>query len=116
MLTAPGGRYPEAMTSRRASRRKLLSVIVLLYTIGTLVARRRGYPMGGDVVVRCRKGHLFTTIWVPGVSFKSLRLGWWRFQYCPVGRHWSLVVPVREGDLDAADRELAHEHHDARIP
>jgi hypothetical protein len=103
------------MISRR-KRRRLLAVIVLLYAIGTVIARRRGYPMGGDVVVRCRKGHLFTTIWVPGVSFKSLRLGWWRFQYCPVGRHWSLVVPVKEDDLDESERELAHEHRDVRIP
>jgi hypothetical protein len=100
----------------RGRRRKLLAVIVLLYAIGTILARRRGYPMGGDVVVRCRKGHLFTTIWVPGVSFKSLRLGWWRFQYCPVGRHWSLVVPVKEGELDEAERVLAHEQHDRHIP
>ena len=115
MLTPSPGRYPSSMGSRER-RRRLLAAVVLLYAIGTVVARRRGYPMGGDVVVRCRKGHLFTTIWVPGVSFKSLRLGWWRFQYCPVGRHWSLVVPVKESDLGEADREAAHEHHDTRIP
>ena len=101
---------------RSRDRRRLLAIIVLLYAIGTIVARRRGYPMGGEVVVRCRKGHLFSTIWIPGVSFKSLRLGWWRFQYCPVGRHWSLVVPVRDADLDTADLEIAHEHRDVRIP
>jgi hypothetical protein len=22
----------------------------------------RGYPLGGDLIVRCREGHLFTTI------------------------------------------------------
>lgn len=104
------------MNARRKNRRRLLAIIVLLYAIGTIIARRRGYPMGGDVVVRCRQGHLFTTIWVPGVSFKSLRLGWLRFQYCPVGRHWSLVSPVKDSDLDAADLEAAHEHKDVRIP
>ena len=104
------------MNARRKNRRRLLAVIVLLYAIGTIVARRRGYPMGGDVVVRCRRGHLFTTIWVPGVSFKSLRLGWLRFQYCPVGRHWSLVSPVKDADLVDAELEAAHEHKDVRIP
>jgi hypothetical protein len=104
------------MTSRSRNKRKIVAVVTLLYVIGTIVARKRGYPMGGDVIVRCRKGHLFTTIWVPGISFKSLRLGWWRFQYCPIGRHWTLVVPVRDADLDAADRSRAHEHRDARIP
>jgi hypothetical protein len=104
------------MNSRRKKRRRLLAAVFLLYAIGTVIARRRGYPMGGDVVVRCRKGHLFTTIWVPGVSFKSLRLGWWRFQYCPVGRHWSLVVPVKDADLDTSELEIAHEHKDVRIP
>jgi hypothetical protein len=104
------------MRSRWRNRRKVLAAVTLLYVLGTIVARRRGYPMGGDVVVRCRKGHLFTTIWVPGVSFKSVRLGWWRFQYCPVGHHWSLVVPVRDTDLRTPDRERAHEHRDVRIP
>jgi len=27
----------------------------------------RGYPIGGRLVVRCRQGHLFTTLWIPGV-------------------------------------------------
>lgn len=31
---------------------------------------RRGYGVGGNVVVRCRAGHLFTTIWLPAVSLK----------------------------------------------
>jgi hypothetical protein len=26
--------------------------------------------------VRCRRGHLFTAIWIPGISFKAVRLGW----------------------------------------
>ena len=50
---------------------------------------------GGNVTVRCRQGHLFTTIWIPGASLKALRLGWWRFQRCPVGGHWSVVTPVK---------------------
>ena len=72
--------------------------------------------MGGNTVVRCREGHLFTTIWIPGASLKALRLGWGRLQYCPVGRHWGIVTPVRAADLTEAERQEAAEHHDIRIP
>lgn len=89
---------------------------VVLYVVGTLVARRRGYNMGGNIVVRCRAGHLFTTIWVPGASLKALRLGWARLQRCPVGKHWTLVTPVREAELTYEERRMAAEHHDVRIP
>jgi hypothetical protein len=100
-------------TSRK--RRSLLAVL-LVYATGTVVARRRGYSVGGNVVVRCRDGHLFTTLWIPGASLKSLRLGWWRFQRCPVGDHWTLVHPVRESELSADERRFAAEHRDIRIP
>ncbi len=72
-----------------------------------VVASRRGRLLDPHTVVRCRQGHLFTTLWVPGVSLKALRLGWWRLQRCPVGRHWSLVTPAREADLSDADRQAA---------
>jgi hypothetical protein len=80
------------------------------------VARRLGYMVGGNVVVRCRQGHLFTTIWVPGVSLKAVRLGWLRLQRCPVGNHWTLVSPVREADLTDEERAAAHQSRDVRIP
>jgi hypothetical protein len=35
---------------------------------GTVAGRLLGYNMGGNVVVRCRQGHLFTTLWIPGSS------------------------------------------------
>lgn len=76
----------------------------------------RSGRFGGSLVVRCRQGHLFTTLWIPAASVKSLRLGWWRVQYCPVGRHWTVVVPVRESDLSDDQRRVAHEHHDIRVP
>jgi hypothetical protein len=91
-------------------------VIVILIVGATLVARRLGYKVGGNVVVRCRQGHLFTTIWVPGVSFKAVRLGWLRFQHCPVGRHWAFVTPVKDSDLTDEERLFAEQHHDVRIP
>jgi hypothetical protein len=77
---------------------------------------RRGYGLGGNVIVRCRRGHLFTTIWIPGASIKSLRLGWWRVQRCPVGPHWSLVTPVRTSDLSEQERQEAALHRDVRLP
>ncbi len=82
----------------------------------TLVARRLGYGVGGRAVVRCRQGHLFTTIWIPGVKLKALDLGVARFQRCPVGHHWSLVTPVRDSDLTDEQREFARTHRDAPIP
>jgi hypothetical protein len=81
-----------------------------------VVLRRRGYGPAGNVVVRCREGHLFTTIWVPGVSLKSVRLAWWRFQRCPVGNHWSLVTPVRQSELSEEERRAASEAKDIRVP
>ncbi len=95
----------------------VLAVIVVALVVGTLVQRRSGYSgIGGDTVVRCRSGHVFTTIWVPGVSLKSIRLGMRRFQRCPVGRHWTLVTPVRDGELTDEEQHFAAEHHDLRIP
>jgi hypothetical protein len=96
--------------------KKRLAVVVMLYAIATIVARMRGYGIGGNAVVRCRRGHLFTTIWVPGASIKSVRLGWWRLQRCPVGNHWSLVAPVKAADLTDEERQFAEQHHDARVP
>ncbi len=73
--------------------------VVAFYVVATLVARRRGYSgLGGRTLVRCRDGHLFRTLWVPGVSLKAIRLGWYRVQYCPVGRHWTVVKPVKDAD------------------
>jgi hypothetical protein len=76
----------------------------------------RSRRLGGNVVVRCRRGHLFTTIWIPAASVKSVRLGWWRAQYCPIGHHWTIVTPVNEADLSAEQRQAARELHDIRMP
>jgi hypothetical protein len=93
----------------------LLLVVVVLIG-GTVVMRRRGYSVGGATIVRCGAGHLFTTLWIPGASLKSVRLGWVRFQYCPVGRHWAFVRPVRAEDLTDAEREAARNASDLPIP
>ena len=94
----------------------IVVAIVLVLVVQTVVLRRRGYSVGGRTVARCRQGHLFTTLWIPGASLKAVRLGWARYQYCPVGRHWSLVVPVKDADLTDAERQEAAEHRDSSIP
>jgi hypothetical protein len=97
-------------------RKRVLPVVVVALVAGTIVGRRRGYNFGGNVAVRCRQGHVFTTIWIPGASIKSLKLGWARMQYCPVGKHWTLVTPVRDSDLTDEERRSAAENRDVRIP
>lgn len=82
----------------------------------TVAARRLGYSFGGDVPVRCRRGHVFTTLWIPGVNLKAVDLGPARIQWCPVGRHWSLVTPLRQAELTADEQRSAAAHHDLRIP
>jgi hypothetical protein len=92
----------------------------LVVSVGLLaepvLLKARGLPIGGNLVVRCREGHLFTTIWVPSASVKALRLGWLRFQWCPVGHHWSLVTPVRDGELTPKEQGRAHSQHDLWLP
>lgn len=97
-------------------RRRWLALVGVAGATEALPLWRRGYRLGGNVVVRCRQGHLFTTIWVPGATVKAVRLGWWRLQRCPVGHHWSLVTPVRSSDLTDAERQAAAEHRDIRLP
>ena len=99
----------------RTRGRSILLAIAFI-VVWTLVARRLGYRYGANTVVRCRRGHLFTTIWIPGVKIKAIDLLVARVQWCPVGRHWSLVTPVREASLSARDRLAAASHRDIRIP
>jgi hypothetical protein len=100
----------------RRSGRKLVASLLVLDALGTLVARTRGYRFGRKTLVRCHSGHLFTTIWIPGGSLKAVRLGWWRLQFCPVGRHWSIVTPVKEADLSLREKRAARKHRDLPIP
>lgn len=105
-------------TRANQKRRRVGAVrLVLLAVLGETGALwRRSGRLGGKVIVRCQAGHLFTTIWIPAVSVKSLRLGTRRFQHCPVGHHWSLVTPVKPADLTEQQRRKASEHHDVRLP
>lgn len=93
-----------------------MAATVGVYVVATIVARRRGYSgLGGRTLVRCRSGHVFSTLWVPGISFKALRLGWYRGQYCPVGRHWTLVRPIKDESLSATESDLAHATRDIAL-
>jgi|SRR6188472_849464 hypothetical protein len=101
---------------RRKRAKILVLLLLLLDALGTLAARTRGYRFGRKTLVRCHSGHLYTTIWIPGGSLKALRLGWWRVQFCPVGRHWSIVTPVKETDLSLREKLAARRHKDIPIP
>jgi hypothetical protein len=102
------------MVERRRRRAGRVGVVAFLFEAAGLWLRAG--RLGGNVVVRCRSGHLYTTIWIPGMSVKSLRLGLWRLQRCPVGAHWSIVTPVREPDLTWRERRTARARRDIRLP
>jgi len=77
---------------------------------------RSGSLFGLRTIVRCNRGHLFTTVWIPGASVKSLRLGPWRVQRCPVGHHWALVRPARASELSDGERDEAQSRRDTFLP
>lgn len=103
----------ETMASPKRRRLGLLTVAVAAFTVA---GRLLGYGFGINTIVRCRSGHLFTTIWLPGVNLKALDLVVARVQYCPVGRHWTLVTPVRAADLSARRRRQARARRDIPLP
>lgn len=103
-------------SAKRKRRIAITTAIAACYAAGTVIAIRQGYRFGGNVTVRCRRGHLFSTVWIPGASVKALRLGYWRVQWCPVGRHVDLVRLLRDADLTAAERSVAAAHHDVPVP
>ncbi len=106
----------EQRARRRAQRIRFAAGYAISTILATVLLRRMGYGVGGATTVRCRSGHHFTTWWIPGVSVKAVRLGWWRFQRCPVGPHWSLVSPVRAAGLPRAEARRARARHDLRLP
>ena len=103
----------ERKSIRRTRALRAAAAVAVLETVSLWL---RSGKLGGNIVVRCRDGHLFTTIWIPAVSIKALRLGPWRVQRCPVGHHWTIVTPVKEADLTAEQLVGAREHHDRRLP
>ena len=88
----------------------VLLVVVALVVVINVIMRRRGFSIPGKTVVRCSKGHLFTTSWIEGASLKAVRLGpTSRYQRCPVGKHWAIIHPVKDEDLTAEDRQALAE-------
>lgn len=59
---------------------------------------------------------MFTTIWIPLASLKAARWFGTRYQYCPVGRHWTGVVPLDPSSTDPETLERAAAVHDVRVP
>jgi hypothetical protein len=94
----------------------VVAALAVLIVWQAASARRAGYRLGGNVIVRCREGHLFTTIWIPLASFKAIRLGMIRIQRCPVDGRITLVTPVRDEDLTEEERLEAARHHDVPVP
>lgn len=94
----------------------VIAVVAVWWPTQVMRRRRIKTPGTSDVVVRCARGHLFTTIWIPSVSFTAVRLGNKRYQRCPVGHHWSMVVPVSTTDFSDAERIKAARVHDVHIP
>jgi hypothetical protein len=98
---------------RRPRRRTLILAAVAAEVV---VPRLFGSRTGRNVVVRCSQGHLFATVWIPFASVKSIRLGPWRYQRCPVGKHWALVTQVKESDLTEEEIRIAEERKDTWLP
>lgn len=86
-----------------------LPIIAVIIILKVALSRVRGRPaVAPEIVVRCSKGHIFTTTWSSLGSLASLRLGFARFQRCPVGRHWALVRPVNQAEQADNDRRAVH--------
>jgi hypothetical protein len=123
MLARPPGCDDRSMRGLRqgddsggSHRKHGLRIGVASAVAEAIVLWARTGRIGGNLVVRCRGGHLYTTIWLPAASVKAVRLGIWRIQWCPVGRHFSIVTPVKETDLPMMQRRAARGHKDIRLP
>jgi hypothetical protein len=69
-----------------------------------------------EVIVRCTQGGYYRTRWIPLVSFKSIRLGGYRFQRCPIHDKWEMAGTVEDEDLTPEIISEADEHPASRIP
>lgn len=103
-------------SAKRKRNLVVLAVVLTGYAVGTVIAVRQGYSFGKNAIVKCRRGHFFSTTFIPGGSLKAIRLGLWRVQWCPVGRHVDLVRLVKDAELSEAQREFALAHHDVPVP
>ncbi len=92
--------------------------VYMIARMGAAAGQKRGFSgMGGETIVRCSQGHLFTTKWIVGSSVKAVRLGGYkRYQRCPVCQKWRVVTPVKDDELTDEDRKVAGERHDTWLP
>lgn len=67
-------------------------------------------------IVQCSQGHYFSTIWIPFVSLKAIRLGEHRVQKCPVCHRFRSVVQVSADQLSAEELRAAEALKDSRLP
>jgi len=76
----------------------------------------RSAASGVISIVRCSRGALFETVWIPTMSFKAVRLGRFRLQHCPVHGHWELVERVDPDTLTSTERAFAARYPAEPIP
>jgi hypothetical protein len=107
---------PGYNTSRMSNVLPFTIVIVaaiVAFVAGAFLARRKTRARPEQTYARCRRGHLFVTMWGGRGSFRMLDLGWARIQRCPVGDHLTLVYPVDESGLSAEQKKQAKKYRDA---
>ena len=69
-----------------------------------------------EVIVRCTRGGHYRTRWLPLVSFKSIRLGAYRLQRCPVHQRWEMTSIVEDEDLTPEILSEADRYPASRLP
>lgn len=67
-------------------------------------------------IVRCDSGALYSTIWLPLISFKAVRFGSARLQRCPVHRRWERATQIDVTALTDDERRRAVSTVDVGIP
>jgi hypothetical protein len=66
-------------------------------------------------IVRCSQGAYYESLWVPLISFKSIRLGSYRLQKCPVHGKWELATIVPEDEISEKVRKEASKYPAKRL-
>jgi hypothetical protein len=68
--------------------------------------------MPAEKVIRCSEGHLYTAVWIPFISLRSVRLGWnRRLDHCPVNGKWRMASVVSPDELTESQLAEAREHN-----
>lgn len=85
----------------------IVAAAIIAFAVGAMVASRKGYKEGGEVVARCGRGHVFTTVWVDRFTYRRVDLGFAKIQRCPVGDHLTVVRPVDMSELTPEEKKQA---------